>query len=73
MNDPYNNRDITLKLSKKQKGVYIWESLAGKNMYVGHSINLYNRISSYFMPSILNTKAGRGLRYLKKHGFNNIT
>ena len=41
-------------------------------MYVGHSINLYNRISSYFMPSILNTKARRVLRYLNKHGFNEI-
>jgi len=40
--------------------------------YVGHSINLYNRISSYFMPSILNTKARKVLRYLNKHGFNNI-
>ena len=41
-------------------------------MYVGSSINLYNRISSYFMPSILNTKARRVLRYLNKYGFNNI-
>jgi GIY-YIG catalytic domain/NUMOD1 domain len=41
-------------------------------MYVGHSINLYNRISSYFMPSILNTKARKVLRHLNKHGFNNI-
>ena len=41
-------------------------------MYVGHSINLYNRISSYFMPSILNTKARRVLRHLNKHGFNDI-
>lgn len=44
-------------------------------MYVGHSINLYNRISSYFMPSILKTKAlasHRVLRYLNKHGFNEI-
>lgn len=41
-------------------------------MYVGHSINLYNRISSYFMPSILNTKARRVLRYLNKHGFSNL-
>lgn len=41
-------------------------------MYVGHSINLYNRISSYFMPSILNTKSRRVLRYLNKYGFNNI-
>lgn len=41
-------------------------------MYVGHSINLYNRISSYFMPSILKTKARGVLRYLNKHGFSNI-
>lgn len=41
-------------------------------MYVGHSINLYNRISSYFMPSILNTKAGRVIRHLNKHGFSKI-
>lgn len=41
-------------------------------MYVGHSINLYNRISSYFIPSILKTKARRVLRYLNKHGFTNI-
>ena len=41
-------------------------------MYVAHSINLYNRISSYFMPSILNSKARRVIRYLNKYGFNNI-
>ncbi len=70
--DPYNNRDIILKMTKKQKGIYVWETLDGKSMYVGHSINLYNRISSYFMPSILNTKARRVLRYLNKSGFNNI-
>ena len=70
--DPYNNRDIILKLTKKQKGVYVWETLDLKNIYVGHSISLYNRISSYFMPSILKTKARRVLRYLNKHGFSNI-
>ena len=72
VNDPFNNRDIILKVTKKQKGVYVWESLDGKDLYVGHSINLYNRISSYFMPSILKTKARRVLRYLSKYGFNNI-
>lgn len=72
VDDPYNNRDIILKVTKKQKGVYIWETLDGKHMYVGHSINLYNRISSYFMPSILNSKARKVLRYLNKYGFNNI-
>ena len=72
VDDPYNNRDIILKVAKKQKGVYVWETLDGKNIYVGHSINLYNRISSYFMPSILKSKARRVLRYLNKHGFSNI-
>jgi Cytochrome C and Quinol oxidase polypeptide I/GIY-YIG catalytic domain/NUMOD1 domain len=71
VDDPYNNRDIILKVTKKQKGVYIWETIDGGNLYVGHSINLYNRISSYFMPSILNSKARRVLRYLNKYGFAN--
>ena len=72
VDDPFNNRDIVLEVSKNQKGVYIWETLDGKHMYVGHSINLRSRISSYFMPSILKTKARRVLRYLNKHGFSNI-
>jgi hypothetical protein len=71
VDDPFNNRDIILKVTKKQKGIYIWETLDNKHMYVGHSINLYNRISSYFMPSILKTKARRVLRYFNKYGFSN--
>lgn len=65
--NPFNNRNLILKVSKNQKGVYIWKS--NDHAYVGHSINLYNRISSYFMPSILQTKARRVLRYFNKHGF----
>ena len=72
VDNPFNNRDIILKVTKKQKGVYIWESLDDKYKYVDHSINLYNRISSYFMPSIFKTKARRVLRYLNKHGFNDM-
>lgn len=72
VNDPLNNRDILAKVAKKQRGVYLFESLDSEHKYVGHSINLYNRISSYFYPSILKTKARRVLRYLNKHGFNNI-
>lgn len=70
--DPYNNRDLISKFAKKQKGVYIWKALDNKNLYVGHSINLYNRICSYFMPSILKTKERRVLRYLNKYGFTNV-
>ena len=52
VDDPFNNRDIILNVTKKQKGVYIWETLDGKHMYVGHSINLYNRISSYYFHTL---------------------
>jgi len=69
--DPFNNRKTILKVTKKQKGVYIWEH--NNHVYVGHSINLYNRISSYFMPSILKTKARRVLRYFNKYGFQNAS
>lgn len=72
VNDPFNNRDIILNVTKKQKGVYVWESLDSKHVYVGHSINLYNRISSYFMLSILKTKARRVLRFFNQHGFSNM-
>jgi hypothetical protein len=72
INDPYNNRDIIAKVAKKQKGVYVWQTLDNKHTYVGHSINLYNRICSYFMPSILKTKARKVLSYLNKYGFTNM-
>ena len=31
VNDPFNNRDIILKVAKKQRGVYLWESLDNKH------------------------------------------
>lgn len=53
--DPINNRTKIKEAAKNKKGVYIWESVSTNDIYVGHSINLYNRVSSYFMPSILKT------------------
>lgn len=48
------------------------EDLEGVALYLGHYINLYNRISSYFMPSILATKNRRVLRHFNKHGFGEV-
>ena len=70
--DPYNNRDTIHRLTKKQKGVYVWSSFDNKNVYVGRSINLSARICTYFLPSILKSKARRVLSYLNKYGFNEI-
>src|ERR1700756_1253458 len=61
--DPYNNRDQIAKVSKKAKGVYIFEIEEFKYFYIGSSINLYNRICSYFMPSILANADRWVLRY----------
>lgn len=69
--DPFNNRD-QIAVAKNKKGVYIFEAFTTGSTYVGHSINLYNRICSYFMPSILGTKARRVLSYFNKHGFANV-
>lgn len=40
VDDPFNNRNLILNVTKSQKGIYIWETLDSKHMYVGHSINL---------------------------------
>ena len=54
------------------KGIYVFEILNYKYVYIGSSINLYNRVCSYFMPSILANGDRRVLRYFKKYGFKNV-
>jgi GIY-YIG catalytic domain/NUMOD1 domain len=70
--DPYKNRKQIAQVSKKEKGVYIFEIEEYKLAYIGSSINLYSRICSYFMPSILANANRRVLRYFRKYGFKNV-
>jgi len=42
--NPFNNRNHILKVSKNQRGVYVWED--GNHAYVGHSTDVVSRISS---------------------------
>src|ERR1700723_546337 len=75
--DPFHNRSKIAKIAKGAKGVYLFSSIRreveSKNIrYVGSSINLYNRVCSYFMPSILAKADRRVLRYFNKSGFSNI-
>jgi GIY-YIG catalytic domain/NUMOD1 domain len=72
INNPYYNRNIIANISKNRVGVYIWESVISNDIYVGHSINLYNRISSYFMPSILKSANRKVLKYFNEYGFENV-
>ena len=49
--DPYHNRTQIAKVAKNSKGVYLFD-IENLNMkYVGSSINLYNRVCSYFHMS----------------------
>jgi hypothetical protein len=74
--DPFQNRSEIAKVAKGAKGVYLFEVQQlqeSKNIrYVGSSINLYNRVCSYFMPSILAKADRRVLRYFNKYGFSKI-
>jgi hypothetical protein len=39
---------------------------------VGSSINLYSRVTTYFLPSILSKSDRRVLRYFNKYGFKDV-
>ena len=70
--DPYNNRSKIAKVAKGCKGVYIFEVEKKEIKYVGSSINLYSRVCSYFMPSILSKADRKVIRYFNKYGFSNV-
>lgn len=70
--NPFDNRKSIAKYAKNKKGVYIFEILNKNMYYVGSSINLYSRVCSYFMPSILSKADRRVLRYFNKYGFKDV-
>jgi hypothetical protein len=72
IDNPFDNRKSIAEYAKNKKGVYIFEILNKNLYYVGSSINLYSRVCSYFMPSILSKADRRVLRYFNKYGFRNV-
>jgi hypothetical protein len=73
--DPYKNRKANGPIAKvaiQAKGVYIFKSSTGYN-YVGSSINLFARVTSYFYPSILKSGTRPILRYFNEYGFKDVT
>ena len=69
--DVFHNRKKIAEFAKNAVGVYVFKSSTG-SCYVGSSISLFNRVSSYFMPSILAKRDRRVLRYFHKYGFSNF-
>ena len=70
--DPDKNRLKIREVAKGARGVYVFEVKDAKVIYVGSSINLYNKVCSYFIPSILAKADRRVLRYFYKYGFQNV-
>ena len=70
--DPFNNRIKISEYAKGAKGVYYFYVESQNIGYIGSSINLYNRVCSYFMPSILTRSDRKVLRYFNKYGFTNV-
>jgi len=68
----FTNRSDIAEVGKKAVGVYVFHAKEHDALYVGSSISLYNRVCSYFMPSILAKKDRRVLRYFHKYGFANV-
>ena len=72
IDNPFDNRELIAEYAKNKKGVYVFEILNKNLYYVGSSINLYSRVCSYFMPSILSKSDRRVLRYFNKYGFKDV-
>jgi hypothetical protein len=70
--DPFNNRLKIAEYAKGAKGVYYFYVESQNIGYIGSSINLYNRVCSYFMPSILTRSDRKVLRYFNNYGFTNV-
>jgi hypothetical protein len=68
----FHNRNEIAAVAKKSTGVYIFITSTG-SCYIGSSISLYNRVCSYFMPSILAKGDRRVLRYFHKYGFEDVS
>ena len=66
--DPSTNRKTIKAFCDKRPGAYVWEAPNNK-VYVGRSTNLYTRIRSYFLPSVLKRRDQRVISYFNKHRF----
>jgi hypothetical protein len=58
--DPLKSKDQIKQVAKGQVGAYVWTNTQNGKQYVGSSMNLLNRIFSYYYPSIV----ASGLRYI---------
>ncbi len=72
----YNNSlDIKKNLNnfKNIKGIYLWYNNINNKFYIGSSINLYNRLYTYFSLKILSNNNMLIYKALLKYGYENFS
>lgn len=68
----YYNRVPISQHGKGVPGVYVFKDSETGAIYVGGAVNLYNRVTFYFMPSIVNSENRGVYRYLRTYGYDNL-
>jgi hypothetical protein len=68
----YYNGNLISTHGKKVPGVYVFKDSNTGAIYVGGAVNLYDRATSYFMPSIINNDNRRVYRYFRAYGYDTI-
>lgn len=77
----YSNADkdkfIVYKENKNKSGIYRWNNLITRKSYIGSSISLGNRLSSYYSLAYLRKRVRKGssiiYNSLLKHGYSNFS
>jgi group I intron endonuclease len=66
----HENKKIAIKSNRKKSGVYRWVHIKSGKMYIGSSIDLGRRFSSYFSLKLIENQAKRSIIYksLIKYG-----
>jgi len=73
ISDPANSRKTIRDLTRGRVGAYVWTNKFNGNQYVGSSLTLINRITSYFIVSIVGSGTRYILRALNLYGMINFS
>ncbi len=75
--DVYKDKMIIYKENKKKSGIYKWTNKINNKKYIGSSIDLTNRFTTYFSYStiqkIVNKKSSLIYAALLKYGYSNFS
>lgn len=68
----YDNKKIAIKSNRKKPGVYRWVHNKSGKMYIGSSLDLGRRFSSYYSLKFIENQAKRSIIYksISKYGYS---